>query len=317
MESVKYSPMPESPAVSVPLQRPEETQPLKILWPYALVLAGLHFACLLAFIPWLFTWSGLVVAVLGHVIFGMLGITVGYHRLLTHKGFTCPKWLEHSLAVMGMFNLQDSPARWVAIHRAHHRNCDDQMDPHSPLVNFFWGHVGWVICRHEGLHRTLRYARFVPDLLRDPFYMRLERRGAWLAVYLVHAALIAAAGAAFGYFTGGPGEALRYAASWTVWGVVVRTVFVLNGTWAVNSLGHMFGYRNYETPDYSTNNWLVALLAHGEGWHNNHHADPRAASHGHRWWELDMSWWVIRLLEKLGIARNVVRPKCWGPVNTP
>ena len=308
-ESVKYLPMPASLTVSAPLQRPEETQPLKILWPYAIVLAGLHLACLLAFIPWLFTWSGLIVAVMGHLLFGMFGITIGYHRLLTHKGFTCPKWLEHTLATMGMFNLQDSPARWVAIHRAHHRHCDEQRDPHSPLVNFFWGHVGWVVCRHKDLNRTIRYAKYVPDLLRDPFYMRFERMGAFLVVYVIHALVIVGAGAAFGYYVGGADEALRYAASWAVWGIAVRTVFVLNGTWAVNSLAHMFGYRNYDTPDVSTNNWLVALLAHGEGWHNNHHADPRSAAHGHRWWEFDMSWWVIRIFEGIGLASNLVRPK--------
>ncbi|MFC1689335.1 acyl-CoA desaturase [Pseudomonadota bacterium] len=309
--------MPASLTVSAPLQRPEETQPLKILWPYAIVLAGLHLACLLAFIPWLFTWSGLIVAVMGHLLFGMFGITIGYHRLLTHKGFTCPKWLEHTLATMGMFNLQDSPARWVAIHRAHHRHCDEQRDPHSPLVNFFWGHVGWVVCRHKDLNRTIRYAKYVPDLLRDPFYMRFERMGAFLVVYVIHALVIVGAGAAFGYYVGGADEALRYAASWAVWGIAVRTVFVLNGTWAVNSLAHMFGYRNYDTPDVSTNNWLVALLAHGEGWHNNHHADPRAASHGHRWWEFDMSWWVIRSMEALGIVKNAVRPKAWGQAEKP
>lgn len=311
LETVKYSPMSASPTEIPQLERPAETQPLKVLWPYATVLGLLHAACLLAFIPWLFTWSGLLVAILGHLVFGMLGITVGYHRLLTHRGFTCSKWLEYSLATMGMFNLQDSPARWVAIHRSHHRNSDQQADPHTPLVNFFWGHVGWVVCRNKDLNRTLRYAKYVPDLLRDPFYRRLEKVGAFLLVFAMHAAVIVAAGAAFGYFTAGPDEAVRYAASWAVWGVVVRTVFVLNGTWAVNSLTHMYGYRNYETRDFSTNNWLVALIAHGEGWHNNHHADPRAASHGHRWWEFDMSWWVIRTLELLGIAKNVVRPKSW------
>jgi len=158
----------------------------------------------------------------------------------------------------------------------------------------------------------MAYAKYVPDLLRDPFYTRLERPGAFLMVFVIQALVIVAAGAVFGYFAGGADEAVRYAASWAVWGVVVRTVFVLHGTWAVNSLAHMYGYRNYDTPDVSTNNWLVALLAHGEGWHNNHHADPRAASHGHRWWELDMSWWVIRTLEALGIIKNVVRPKVWA-----
>ncbi len=291
------------------LPRPEETQPLSIIWHYAIVLILVHLLSLLAFIPWFFTWSGLALAILGHFTFGMLGVTIGFHRLLTHRGFKCPKWLEHSLAILGMCNLQDSPSRWVAIHRMHHRYSDQQADPHSPLVNFFWGHVAWVVCRNKDTDRTIRYARYVPDLLRDPFYLRLERKGGWLLVYLVHAVAITSIGAVVGYFIGGTGEALRYAASWTVWAVAVRTIFVLHGTWSVNSLAHLFGYRNYETRDASTNNWFVALITHGEGWHNNHHADPRSAAHGHRWWEFDMSWWVIRMLEAVGLARDVARPK--------
>mgnify|MGYP002038644131 CR=1 FL=1 len=111
-------------------------------------------------------------------------------------------------------------------------------------------------------------------------------------------------------------EAARYAASWAGWGVAVRTVFVLHGTWSVNSMAHLFGYRNYETRDESTNNWLVALISHGEGWHNNHHAEPRSAAHGHRWWEYDMSWWIIRSWEMIGLAKNVVRPKCMQPTKS-
>ena len=102
---------------------------------------------------------------------------------------------------------------------------------------------------------------------------------------------------------------LQLSVSWFVWGVVVRTVFVLNGTWAVNSIGHVWGYQNYDTGDNSRNNWFVALIAHGEGWHNNHHEDQRSARHGHRWWEYDMSWWVIVTLEKLGLVWDVVRPR--------
>jgi len=292
------------------LLRPDETRPSKIMWPHVAVLAAVHLIGFLAVFPLFFTWSGLVVAILGHFIFGMLGITIGYHRLLTHRGFTCSKWLEYSLATMGMFNLQDSPARWVAIHRIHHRHSDQQADTHSPLVSFFWGHVGWVLYRHRDTNHTLRYGRYVPDLLRDPYYRSLERNSAWFLVFFIHAIVIVAIGAVFGYFAGGAGGAIHYALSWAVWGVALRTVFVLHGTWSVNSLAHLYGYRNYETRDQSTNNWLVALIAHGEGWHNNHHADPRSAAHGHRWWEIDMSWWVIRGFEVLGLARNVVRPRC-------
>ncbi|MGV3486497.1 MAG: acyl-CoA desaturase [Planctomycetaceae bacterium] len=291
------------------LNYPEAAQPFRIVWSYVMVLTGIHLVALLAFVPWLFTWSGLVLAVLGHFTFGMLGVTVGYHRLLTHRGFTCPKWLEHTLAIFGMCCLQDSPARWVAIHRLHHQHSDHQPDPHSPLANFLWAHVGWVVCRHRDLDRTSHYERYVRDLLRDPFYLRMERYGGWFVVFAIHALLITLSGALYGYFVGGSAnEAVRFAASWYVWAVAVRTVFVLHGTWAVNSLTHVSGYRNYETRDNSRNNWFVALITHGEGWHNNHHAQPRAARHGHRWWELDMSWWVILGLEKLGIIKDVVRP---------
>src|SRR6056297_3087330 len=293
------------------LPLPEATQPLQVMWRYVFVLSAVHIVACLAVLPWLWSWEGFVLAIAGHFVFGMLGITVGYHRLLTHRGFTCPKWLEHSLAILGMCNLQDSPARWVAIHRMHHQHSDHQPDPHSPLVNFLWGHMGWVVCRHKDLDRTSHYERYVRDLLRDPFYLKLERKDGWFFVFLIHALIITLSGAVFGYFASGGvvAEAVRYAASWTVWAVAVRTVFVLHGTWSVNSLSHVFGYRNYQTRDHSTNNWLVALLSHGEGWHNNHHAQPRSAAHGHRWFEFDMSWWIIRGLEAVGLAKDVVRPK--------
>jgi fatty-acid desaturase len=295
------------------LDYPEATKPLRLVWTYAIVLGGIHLIALLAFLPglssWLFTWSGLVLAVLGHFTFGMFGVTIGYHRLLTHRGFSCPKWFEHMLAIFGMCNLQDSPARWVAIHRLHHQHSDHQPDPHSPLANFLWSHVGWVIYRHRELDRTSHYERYVRDLLRDPFYLRMERKGGWFFVFAAHALLITLAGALYGFVVGGSGaESLRVAASWYVWAVAVRTVFVLHGTWAVNSLTHVAGYRNYETRDNSRNNWLVALWSHGEGWHNNHHAQPRAARHGHRWWEFDMSWYMILIMEKIGLVKDVVRP---------
>ena len=170
--------------------------------------------------------------------------------------------------------------------------------------------MGWVVCRHRDLDRTSHYERYVRDLLRDSFYLKLERKGGWFFVFLGHAVMLSTAGALLGLaLSGGNGaEAWRYFLSFTVWAVAVRTVFVLHGTWSVNSLGHMFGYRNYETRDFSTNNWLVALISHGEGWHNNHHAVPRSARYGHKWYEFDMSWWTICVLEMLGIAKNVQRP---------
>ena len=158
------------------LDIPEASQPVAIEWDYLAVLALVHAAALLAFLPWFFSWVGVATAVAGHFLFGMLGITIGYHRLLTHQGFTCPKWFEHALALLGICTLQDSPARWVAIHRIHHKESDQQPDPHSPQAGFFWGHVGWLLVKNRDHRNVFCYERYVRDLLRDPFYVALERR---------------------------------------------------------------------------------------------------------------------------------------------
>jgi stearoyl-CoA desaturase (delta-9 desaturase) len=299
------------------LDHPETTQPLRLAWDYTIALTLVHVLACLAFVPWLFSWTGVALIPIGHLTFGMMGITIGYHRLLTHQGFTCSKWLEYTLAIMGICCLQDSPARWVAIHRVHHKHSDEQPDPHSPLVNFLWGHMAWLFFENRDHVKVGNFERYVRDLLRDPFYLKLERNALWLGIYVLHALAFFAVGYTIGYvwpkaeMTANM-SGLQFGSSLLVWGVFVRTVVVLHGTWAVNSLSHTFGYQNYQTGDSSRNNWLVALLSHGEGWHNNHHADQRAASHGHRWWELDMSWWVILTLEKLGLIKNVVRPRCWS-----
>ncbi len=297
------------------LQCPEATQPLRVYWTYAIALILVHGLALLAFIPWLFTWTGVIVAILGHFTFGMLGITIGFHRLLTHQGFTCPKWFEHTLAVLGICTLQDSPARWVAVHRIHHKHSDEQQDPHSPAVNFFWGHMGWLFVQSRDHGNVNYYERYVRDLLKDPFYLKLERNSLWLGIYALHALAFLGLGFIGGWLVSGQFmEGVRIGLSLLIWGVFVRTVCVLHGTWAVNSITHVWGYRNYEdTGDNSRNSFLVALFSHGEGWHNNHHADQRAASHGHRWWEFDMSWHVIRCFERLGLATNVVKPRSWDP----
>ncbi|MEL7337147.1 MAG: fatty acid desaturase, partial [Planctomycetota bacterium] len=244
---------------------PESAQPLQLMWTYVAVLSVIHLLALPAVLPftaaYCFTWSGLIVGIGGHFLFGMMGITIGYHRLLTHKGFQCPKWFERTLALLGTCNLQDSPARWVAIHRMHHQHSDHQPDPHSPLVNFVWGHVGWVVYRNRDIDTTTHFQKYAKDLLRQPFYLNLERKGMWFLVYAAHATLITLTGSLVGYLIDGTfASAYQYGVSWFVWGVAMRTVFVLHGTWSVNSLGHMFGYRNYQTRDASRNNWLNQLL---------------------------------------------------------
>jgi fatty-acid desaturase len=291
---------------------PKAAQPVQFDWGYVGNIALIHALCLLMFVPWFFSWTGVVVAVLGFPLFGMFGITLCYHRILTHQGLTVPKWLEHTFAVLGVCCLQDTPARWVAVHRLHHQHSDRQDDPHSPLVNFLWAHVGWVMVRNRQHSRVTFFEQYARDILRDPFYFWLERNLAWFWVYWLHAAVYFVAGLLGGrLLTGHWLGGLQLGASLLVWGVFFRTVFVWHATWAVNSVTHVLGYRNYETGDDSRNHWLVALVAYGEGWHNNHHADQRSAAHGHRWWEYDMTYAVIRLLELLGLAKNVVRPRVW------
>jgi fatty-acid desaturase len=300
----------ESVAVS-PLTLPEAVQPIEIAWGYALSLVGIHLLSLLALFPYYFSWTGVTLAAVGQA-YGMLGITLCYHRLLTHRGFSCPKWLEHGLAIIGVCCLQDTPARWVAVHRLHHQHSDRRPDPHSPLVDFFWSHMGWLLVRHREHSNVMFFEQYSRDVLRDPFYFRLEKNLAWFWVYAAHAVAYYVAGLGVGYLATGHWQAaMQFASSVLVWGVFVRTVAVWHCTWAVNSVTHLWGYRNYETGDDSHNHWLVALVAHGEGWHNNHHADQRAAAHGHRWWEFDPTYWVIRLLELTGLVRDVVRPRCW------
>ncbi len=286
---------------------PNEAQPVTIFWPYAISLIAVHLLSLLALLPWLWSTSGLIVGVITHILFDGLGVSIGYHRLLTHRGFQCPKWLEHTFAILGICTLQDSPARWVAVHRMHHQHSDTQPDPHSPLVNFLWAHVGWLLIidrRHDSVYHFERYVR---DMLHDSFYFKLEKYLGWLWIYLLHAGVIGVLGFGYGLLIGSTAwESYILCLSWIVWGVLVRTVFTLHVTWAVNSVCHLWGYRNYETRDSSRNSWWVALLTFGEGWHNNHHADQRSARHGHRWFEFDMSWLTIKLLEKFGLAWDVI-----------
>lgn len=291
------------------LSRPEEADPFRIVWVETVGITAIHILACLAFIPWLFSWTSVFVAVAGLFVFGLLGINLGYHRLLTHRGFVCPKWFERSVAVLGLCSLQDTPARWVAIHRHHHRHTDEQPDPHSPLVSFLWAHIGWVVARNQETARERITSKYAKDILKDPFYAWLERDAHWVWIVLASWALFFLAGFC------GPLlwesdvlEALRLGLSLLVWGVFVRTVVVWHVTWSVNSVTHLWGYRNFNTDDSSRNNFLVGVLAYGEGWHNNHHADPRSAQHGLRWWEVDLTWTTIRLLALIGLASKVRGP---------
>ncbi|MEM6749287.1 MAG: fatty acid desaturase [Planctomycetota bacterium] len=305
---MQEDPTPGGSAHKLPL--PDEVEPGSIHWTYAIPIVAIHAAALLAAVPWLFSWTGLIVMVLGVHVFGQ-GITIGYHRLLTHRSFRTPKWIEHGLVYLALFSLQDTPVRWVATHRHHHRCSDEQPDPHSPLVHFLWAHVGWLLVRNRYSDSRAAYQRYAKDVLADPWYMALEK-DRWRSplLYLIHAVAVYAVGLAIGGIVYGTWiGALQFGLSLLVWGVFVRTVVVWHITWSVNSLTHLFGYRNYECGDHSTNNWVVALLTVGEGWHNNHHHDQGSASNQHRWWEFDLSYYEIKLLARLGLASHVREPR--------
>ncbi|MDX1946303.1 MAG: fatty acid desaturase [Pirellulaceae bacterium] len=285
---------------------------MSIAWDYAISIALVHLLTIPVALPWLFSWTGLAACLVGVPLYGILGITLCYHRLLTHQGLVLPKWLEHFCALLGVCTLQDTPARWVAIHRMHHLHSDERPDPHSPLVSFLWAHVGWLVIQHREHRVVTFYEKYARDLLRDPFYFALERRLAWVWIYMAHTLLYFAAGLAIGWpWTGNVLGGVQLGLSLVVWGVFMRTLIIWHGTWSVNSVAHVWGYRNYDTGDDSRNHWGVAVWAFGEGWHNNHHADQRAAIHGHRWWEFDITWQVIRVLMVLGLAKNVVKPRAW------
>ncbi|WP_428492282.1 acyl-CoA desaturase [Rhodopila sp.] len=278
----------------------------RIVWPYAITVVIYHLLALLALLPGLFSWTGVALAVLGLYVFGTLGINLCFHRLLTHRGLNCPKWLEHGFAVLGVCCMQDTPARWVAVHRRHHEQADRRDDPHSPLVAFFWGHVGWMLVHNRDLVRLGIYDRYAKDILRDPFYRRMERTALYPLIMIGSWAVFFLGGLAIGLAGGdGAARAAQFGASLLIWGVFVRTVVVWHITWSVNSASHLWGYRNYETGEHSRNNWFVALISNGEGWHNNHHADPRSARHGHRRGEIDVTFLTIRVLQSIGLASDV------------
>jgi stearoyl-CoA desaturase (delta-9 desaturase) len=211
------------------------------------------------------------------------GITIGFHRMLTHAGFRTPDWLRALFLIAGCMAIEGSPCDWTATHIKHHAHSDEEGDPHSPLEGFWHAHMGWMF----GMRPDVQ--TYAPHLLSDPLVMWVNRTWwAWATL-----------GIALPYIIGG----------WTgfLWAGGVRVFLGTHITWSVNSICHTFGKRPFETTDESRNNWIVGLLAFGEGWHNNHHAFPTNAFHGMRWWQVDFSGLIIHFLEKIGLAWDVVR----------
>jgi len=259
--------------------------PQKTNWAVTGVMAFLHLGAIAAL--FFFSWPVVAATIFLYWMTTGLGISMGYHRLHTHRSYKVPLGLEYFFAVCGTLTLEGGPISWVATHRIHHQNSDLPGDPHSPNEGGWWAHAGWLLTGESNHNNTRAMSKYAPDLAKDRFYV-------WLNNYhfiptLVLAAVLLALG----------GLPLL------LWGIFVRVVFGLHATWLVNSATHMWGGRRFATRDNSRNNWWVALMTFGEGWHNNHHAHPTSARHGLAWYEFDPSWILIKILKFLGIARSV------------
>ena len=254
-------------------------------WATTLIMVILHIGALAA-LPF-FSWKILATTVVLYWMCTGWGISLGYHRLHTHRGFVVPLWMEYWFAICGSLTLEGGPISWVATHRVHHQKSDQPGDPHSPRDGAWWSHMGWLIWGETMHNNTRVMSKYAPDLAKHRFYVWLNNYH-WVPIVAMSAICYAIGG-------------------WALlgWGVFVRVVFGLHATWLVNSATHMWGKRRFKTRDDSRNLWWVALITFGEGWHNNHHAHPTSARHGLAWYEFDPSWIQLKLMKAFGIAKNI------------
>lgn len=233
------------------------------------------------------SWGVIPVTLVLWWISGSLGVGMGFHRLLTHRGYKTPKAVEYFLTLCGLLALEGGAINWVVTHRIHHANTDAEGDPHTPRDGSWWAHMGWILRGTAQQHDELTMRRYAPDLMKDPVH-RFMNTFYYVPLIISGIALLAVGGW-----------------SWLFVGVFLRVTIGLHFTWLVNSATHLWGSRRFKTTDDSTNSWWVALLTFGEGWHNNHHAHPRAAKHGLTWYEIDVNWYGIRALQFLGLAKGI------------
>jgi sn-1 stearoyl-lipid 9-desaturase len=261
----------------------------EVNWVTAGFMMAFHIGAVVAL--FFFTWKAFFVAAFLWWVSTSLGIGIGYHRLLTHRGYKTPLWFEYFLTVCATLALEGGPIFWVATHRIHHQHSDQPGDPHSPRDGKWWSHMGWILMGKSMHHDTTTLARYVPDLAKDRFYIWITKYH-YVPIIVLGVALLAIGGIPF-----------------VLWGIFLRTVVGLHFTWLVNSATHSWGTRRFITRDDSTNSWWVALITWGEGWHNNHHAHPTSARHGLAWYEIDFNWYAIWIMNKLGLARQIRRAK--------
>jgi stearoyl-CoA desaturase (delta-9 desaturase) len=264
-----------------------------INWTTTIFMILFHAGAVASLFYW--SWRAMALNLLLFWVSGSLGIGMGYHRLLTHRGYKTPKAVEYFLTLCGTLALEGGPVAWVTTHRIHHAHSDHEGDPHTPRDGRWWSHMGWILRGTAQQHERAVLLRYAPDLMKDRFHVWADRFY-WLPLVLLGVALFAFGG-------------LPYLLSC----IFFRVTVGLHATWLVNSATHLWGRRRFQTGDNSTNNWWVALLTFGEGWHNNHHAHPRAARHGLAWYEIDVNWWGIRTLQLLGLAKSVKLARLTDP----
>ncbi|NCJ08438.1 acyl-CoA desaturase [Synechococcales cyanobacterium C] len=265
------------------------TESLRLSWTNVFFFGVIHAIALLA--PWFFSWPALGTMIALHWLFGSIGICLGYHRLLTHRSLQVPQWLEYFLATLGALAMEGGPIFWVSGHRQHHLHTEDpDKDPYAASRGFWWSHMLWIFYPRQQFFDQNVYRKYAPDLARDPYYAWLDRY--FLTLQIPVALLL--------YLLGG----------WpfVIYGVFVRAVILWHTTWLINSATHLFGKRRFHVEDGSRNLWWAAVLTYGEGWHNNHHAYPNVAKAGWQWWELDITWWAIKGLKTLGLAKRIILP---------
>lgn len=263
-------------------------------------ITAIHIAAFLAFLPYYFSWPGLILCLVLIWATASLGVSLCYHRLLSHKSWVPHPALRFVLLYFAALALQSGPIKWSVTHRLHHRESDHEDDPHSPLKNFLWSHILWNFWTTPALEDKAYVRRLAPDLVDDKLLQFFNRYFFW--IWSASAVITWT----IGYFAGGTGAAgTQLGWSLVVWGFLVRTVLVWHNTWFVNSVTHVWGYRNYNTEDDSRNLWWVSVLTFGEGWHNNHHAIAGSARYTQKWWEFDPTWWALCAFRMMGLVKKV------------
>jgi stearoyl-CoA desaturase (delta-9 desaturase) len=246
---------------------------------------GMHLACFLAFFTGV-SWYAVLLCVSFYII-RMFGITAGYHRYFSHRAYSTSRIFQFIIALVGCSALQKGPLWWASHHRRHHQHSDQEEDVHSPeRMGFWWSHVGWVL---SSKYEETDYG-IIKDFTKYPELCWLNR------YHIIPGITLAVACFLLGGWQG------------LVWGFFISTVFLYHGTFVINSLCHMFGKRRYETTDTSRNSLALAILTLGEGWHNNHHYYATSAKQGFFWWELDISYYTLRLFSLFGLVWDLKNP---------